>query len=163
MHRVLVTEKISQEGLDHLRQSGYQVDEKLGLSADELMGEVVGAHAIIIRSATTITEQIISEAKDLIVIGRAGIGLDNVNVESATEQGVMVVNAPKSNILSAAEHTLALLLSQARNIPPANEALKNGRWERSKWTGVELADKTLGIVGLEGLVSWWRSEPCLSE
>jgi D-3-phosphoglycerate dehydrogenase len=148
MHRVLVTEKISQEGLDHLRQSGYQVDEKLDLSADELIGEVVGAHAIIIRSATTITEQIISEAKDLIVIGRAGIGLDNVNVESATEQGVMVVNAPKSNILSAAEHTLALLLSQARNIPPANEALKNGRWERSKWTGVELADKTLGIVGL---------------
>ena len=112
------------------------------------MKEIVGAHAVIIRSATTITDEIMSKGENLVVIGRAGIGLDNVDVESATKRGIMVVNAPKSNILSAAEHTLALLLSQARNIPPANEALKNGRWERSKWTGVELADKTLGIIGL---------------
>jgi len=81
-------------------------------------------------------------------LGRAGIGLDNVDVNAATEQGVMVVNAPKSNILSAAEHTIALILAQARNIPQANSALKSGRWERNEWTGVELADKTLGIIGL---------------
>ena len=148
MQRVLVTEKISSEGLDHLRNSGYHVDEKLDLSPKELLDEIVDAHAIIIRSATTVTDEVISKGKDLVVIGRAGIGLDNVDVESATQHGIMVVNAPKSNILSAAEHTLALLLSQARNIPPANEALKDGRWERSQWTGVELADKTLGIIGL---------------
>ena len=148
MQRVLVTEKISSEGLDHLRNSGYHVNEKLNLSPKELLDEIVGAHAIIIRSATAVTDEVISKGKDLVVIGRAGIGLDNVDVESATQHGIMVVNAPKSNILSAAEHTLALLLSQARNIPPANEALKDGRWERSQWTGVELADKTLGIIGL---------------
>ena len=101
------------------------VDEKLGLSQENLMEEIAGAHAVIIRSATTITDEIMSKGEDLVVIGRAGIGLDNVDVESATKRGIMVVNAPKSNILSAAEHTLALLLSQARNIPPANEALKN--------------------------------------
>ncbi len=82
------------------------------------------------------------------VVGRAGIGLDNVDVEAATAQGVMVVNAPQSNVLSAAEHTMALLLAQARNVPQAHAALKEGRWERSKWEGVELADKTLGIIGL---------------
>ena len=82
------------------------------------------------------------------VVGRAGIGLDNVDVEAATRRGVMVVNAPQSNIVSAAEHTMALLLAQARNVPQAHAALVAGRWERSRWEGVELADKTLGIVGL---------------
>src|SRR6187455_2332572 len=82
------------------------------------------------------------------VVGRAGIGLDNVDVEAATRRGVMVVNAPQSNILSTAEHTIAMLLAVARNVPQAHQALTAGRWERSKWEGVELADKTLGIVGL---------------
>ncbi|HJM98863.1 MAG TPA: hydroxyacid dehydrogenase, partial [Acidimicrobiales bacterium] len=148
MFRVLVTEKISQSGLSHLEKSGYEVDVQLGLDETQLLDAIQGAHAIIIRSATKITKEVIAQGKDLVVIGRAGIGLDNVDVAAATEQGIMVVNAPKSNILSAAEHTMALLLAQARNIPPANEALRNGRWERNKWTGVELADKTLGIIGL---------------
>ena len=87
-------------------------------------------------------------ATDLVVVGRAGIGLDNVDVEAATARGVMVVNAPQSNIVSAAEHTMALLLAQARNVPQAHAALVAGRWERNQWEGVELADKTLGIVGL---------------
>ena len=91
---------------------GYEVDEKLDLSPEKLMEEIAGAHAVIIRSATTITDEIMSKGENLVVIGRAGIGLDNVDVESATKRGIMVVNAPKSNILSAAEHTLALLLSQ---------------------------------------------------
>ena len=146
MFRVLVTERIAQSGIELLENSGYEVDIQLDLSEAELMKEIETAHAVIVRSATTITKEIISKGKDLLVVGRAGIGLDNVDVEAATDQGVMVVNAPKSNILSAAEHTMALLLSQARNIPPADEALRNGRWERSKWTGVELADKTLGII-----------------
>ena len=85
---------------------------------------------------------------DLVVVGRAGIGLDNVDVEAATRRGVMVVNAPQSNVLSAAEHTIALLLAQARNIPQADRDLQAGEWNRSRWEGVELHDKTLGIVGL---------------
>jgi D-3-phosphoglycerate dehydrogenase / 2-oxoglutarate reductase len=108
----------------------------------------VGAHALIIRSATQVTAELLAAADELMVVGRAGIGLDNVDVVAATARGVMVVNAPQSNIISAAEHTMALLLAQARNVPQAHAALVDGRWERSKWEGVELADKTLGIVGL---------------
>ena len=106
------------------------------------------AHALIIRSATTVTAEVVAAGSDLVVVGRAGIGLDNVDTDAATKAGVMVVNAPQSNILSAAEHTMALLLAQARNVPQAHAALVDGRWERSKWQGVELADKTLGVVGL---------------
>ena len=111
------------------------------------MATVPGAHALIIRSATTVTREVLAAGTDLVVVGRAGIGLDNVDTDAATERGVMVVNAPQSNTLSTAEHTMAMLLAQARNIPAASSALKAGRWERSKWTGVELADKTLGIIG----------------
>jgi len=148
MARVLITEKIADAGIERLREAGHDVDVKLNLSEDALLAEVRDANAVIIRSATTITKEVIKNGEKLLVIGRAGIGLDNVDVNAATEQGVMVVNAPKSNILSAAEHTIALILAQARNIPQANSALKSGRWERNEWTGVELADKTLGIIGL---------------
>ncbi len=148
MARILVTEKIAEPGLERLRAQGHDVDVRLGASAEELLDLVVGADALIIRSATKVTSEVLSAGEDLVVVGRAGIGLDNVDVEAATERGVMVANAPQSNTLSAAEHTMALLLSQARNVPQAHSALKNGRWERSEWTGVELSDKTLGIVGL---------------
>lgn len=148
MARVLVTEKIAEGGLDALRAAGHEVDVQLGLSPDELVGAIAGAHALIIRSATTVTPEVLDAGTDLVVVGRAGIGLDNVDVAHATTRGVMVVNAPQSNILSAAEQTMALLLAQARNIPQAHAALVAGRWERSKWEGVELADKTLAIVGL---------------
>ena len=148
MSRVLVTEEIAESGLAELRRAGHEVDVRLGLSPDELLDAVAGAHALIIRSATKVTSATLDAAKDLIVVGRAGIGLDNVDVERATELGVMVVNAPQSNILSAAEQTMALLLAQARNVPQAHAALKGGKWERSKWEGVELHGKTLGIVGL---------------
>ena len=94
------------------------------------------------------TAEVLEAGTDLVVVGRAGIGLDNVDVAAATRRGVMVANAPQSNVLSAAEHTMALLLAQARNVPQAHAALKEGRWERSRWEGVELADKMLGIVGL---------------
>jgi D-3-phosphoglycerate dehydrogenase len=122
------------------------VDVQLDLSL--LNEKVIGAHALIIRSATQVTAELLELATDLLVVGRAGIGLDNVDVDAATRRGVMVVNAPQSNIVSAAEHTMALLLAQARNVPQADAALKAGRWERSRWEGVELLDKTLGIVGL---------------
>ena len=146
--RVLVTEKIADGGLQRLRDAGHEVDIRTGLSAEELLEVVPGAHALIIRSATKVTKEVLAAGSDLVVVGRAGIGLDNVDTEAATEQGVMVVNAPQSNTLSAAEHTMALLLAQARNVPQAHAALKAGRWARSQWTGVELSDKTLGIIGL---------------
>jgi len=148
MSRVLVTEEIAEGGLARLRAAGHDVDVRLGLSPDELLRAVRGAHALIIRSATKVTAEVLDAATDLVVVGRAGIGLDNVDVEHATKRGVMVVNAPQSNILSAAEHTIALLLAQARNIPQAHAALTAGRWERSRWEGVELADKVLGVIGL---------------
>ena len=148
MARVLVTEEIASPGLDRLRAAGHTVDVALGLSAPELLKAVVGASALVIRSATQVTAAVLEAGTDLVVVGRAGIGLDNVDVATATRRGVMVVNAPQSNILSAAEHTVALLLAQARNIPQAHRALVEGRWERSKWEGVELYGKVLGVVGL---------------
>ncbi|WP_208026953.1 phosphoglycerate dehydrogenase [Rhabdothermincola sediminis] len=148
MARILVTETIAEGGLERLRAAGHEVDVRSPSSAEELLELVRGAQALIIRSATQVTAEVLEAGSELVVVGRAGIGLDNVDVAAATERGVMVVNAPQSNVLSAAEHTMALLLAQARNIPQANAALKEGRWERSRWTGVELSDKTLGIVGL---------------
>jgi D-3-phosphoglycerate dehydrogenase len=148
MARILVTEQIADAGLDRLRSAGHEVDVRLGLSHDELIAALPGASALIIRSATQVDDAALAAAPELMVVGRAGIGLDNVDVGSATRRGVMVVNAPQSNIVSAAEHTMALLLAQARNVPQAHAALVDGRWERSRWEGVELAEKTLGIVGL---------------
>ena len=148
MARVLVTEQIAESGLSELRAAGHDVDVRTGLTPDELVEAVRGAAALIIRSATQVTADVLEAGDDLVVVGRAGIGLDNVDVAGATERGVMVVNAPQSNILSAAEQAMALLLAQARNLPQANESLKAGKWERSKLEGVELYAKTLGVVGL---------------
>jgi D-3-phosphoglycerate dehydrogenase len=148
MARVLVTEEIAEPGLALLRSAGHEVVVSVGLSAEELLTAVAEAAALIIRSATQVTASVLESAPELVVVGRAGIGLDNVDVEAATRRGVMVVNAPQSNVLSAAEHTMALLLAQARNIPQAHSALVAGRWERSRWEGVELHGKVLGVVGL---------------
>jgi D-3-phosphoglycerate dehydrogenase len=146
--RVLVTEQLAARGLDALRGAGFDVDERLGLSPSELLEAVPGAAALVIRSATQVDEPVLEAGRDLVVVGRAGIGLDNVDVDAATRRGVMVVNAPQSNVLSAAEHTIALLLAQARHIPQADADLRAGSWNRSRWEGVELNGKTLGIVGL---------------
>ena len=148
MARILVTEEIAESGLDRLRLAGHDVDVQLAPSAEQLKELIKSADALIIRSATQVDAALLAAADRLVVVGRAGIGLDNVDVDAATQRGVMVVNAPESNILSAAEHTMALLLAQARNVAPAHAALLAGRWERSKWEGVELADKTLGVIGL---------------
>ncbi len=148
MARILVTEEIADGGLERLRQAGHTVDIQLDLSHEQLLSVVKGAHALIIRSATDVNAEVLEAGTDLVVVGRAGVGLDNVDVDTATRRGVMVCNAPESNIVSAAEQTMALLLAVARNVPQAHAALVQGRWERSKWEGVELLDKTLGIVGL---------------
>lgn len=148
MARVLVTEELAERGLERLRAAGHDVDVRLGLSPGELRTAITGAAALVVRSATQVDDALLAAGEDLIVVGRAGVGLDNVDVESATRRGVMVANAPQSNVVSAAEHTMAMLLSVARNVPQAHAALVEGRWERSKWEGVELLDKTLAIVGL---------------
>ena len=148
MARILVTEKLAERGLDLLREAGHDVDVRLDLTPEQLPAAVAGAAALVIRSATQVTADVLAAGTDLVVVGRAGIGLDNVDVQAATRRGVMVVNAPQSNILSAAEHTVALLLAQARNVPQSHAALKAGKWERSKWEGVELHGKTLGVIGL---------------
>ena len=145
--KVLVTERLSVAGTERLREH-LEVDERLGMSAEELLGAIPEYDALVVRSATQVTAEVFEAAQNLKVVGRAGIGLDNVDVEAATKHGVLVVNAPQSNVLSAAEHTMALLLSQARNVPQAHAALSGGSWEREKWQGVELHGKTLGIVGL---------------
>ncbi|MCO5331697.1 MAG: phosphoglycerate dehydrogenase, partial [Ilumatobacteraceae bacterium] len=124
MARILVTEEIAEGGLDRLRAAGHEVQVELDLS--KLAQALQGAHALIIRSATQVTAEVLEGADSLMVVGRAGIGLDNVDVEAATKRGVMVVNAPQSNIVSAAEHTMALILSQARNVPQAHAALVAG-------------------------------------
>jgi D-3-phosphoglycerate dehydrogenase len=146
--RVLVSEKLAERGLELLRAAGHEVDVRLDMQPEELPGAIAGANALIVRSATNVTDEVLAAGSELVVVGRAGIGLDNVDVEAATRRGVMVVNAPQSNILSAAEHAMALLLSQARNIPQAYTDLVAGTWARAKWEGVELHGKTLGVVGL---------------
>jgi D-3-phosphoglycerate dehydrogenase len=146
--RVLVSEKLAERGLELLRAAGHEVDVRLDMTPDQLIEAIERADALIVRSATDVTDGVLAAASDLVVVGRAGIGLDNVDVEAATRRGVMVVNAPQSNILSAAEHAMALLLSQARNVPQAHADLVAGKWARAKWEGVELHGKTLGVVGL---------------
>jgi len=146
--RILVTEKIADGGLDALRAAGHDVDEQLGLSPEALLDAIGGAQALIVRSSTQVTADVLAAGTDLVIVGRAGLGVDNIDVEAATARGVMVANAPGTNSLSTAEHAMALLLSQARNIPQANAALKDGRWEKSRWEGTELNGKTLGVLGL---------------
>ena len=145
--RVLVTEKLSEAGLELLRKD-FQVDVRPELAKEGLAGEIGPYDALVIRSATEVDAAVLEAGENLKVVARAGIGLDNVDVEAATRRGVMVVNAPQSNVVSAAEQTMALLLAQARNVPQAHAALKAGAWERSRWEGVELAGKTIGLVGL---------------
>ena len=145
-YRVLVAEQIADSGVDLLRER-FAVDVGTGWSPDELAERIAGYDGILIRSATRMTAEVISRADRLKVIGRAGIGVDNVDVEAATKRGIIVANAPQSNIIAAAEHTLALMLALARNIPQAHASLTEHRWERSRFGGVEVYEKTLGVLG----------------
>ncbi|HEV2819904.1 MAG TPA: phosphoglycerate dehydrogenase [Solirubrobacteraceae bacterium] len=146
MTRVLVKEAIGDSGVALLRQ---HFDVELGVDwADGELEERIGDyHGILIRSATRLTADLIERAHSLRAIGRAGVGIDNVDVPAATRRGIIVVNAPQSNVVTAAEHTLALLLALARNVPQAHASLIAGRWDRSRYSGIELMDKTLGIMG----------------
>jgi D-3-phosphoglycerate dehydrogenase len=144
---VLIAEELSPAGIAQL-ESGFELRYADGSDRSQLLPALAGADAVIIRSATTIDAEALEHAPRLRVIARAGVGLDNVDVEAATRAGVMVVNAPTSNIVSAAEHAVALLLAAARNVPQAMASLRGGQWKRSAFTGVELQDKVVGILGL---------------
>ncbi len=146
--KILVKEKIAQAGIDKLKAAGFKVDVKTDMTADELLEEIGKYDALVIRSATKVTEKVIERADNLKVIGRAGIGVDNVDLEAATKRGIIVANAPQSNIVSAAEHAIALMMACARNIAQADASVKAGKWERGKFQGVEVYEKTLGIIGL---------------
>ena len=145
--KVLVTDSISEEGIAILRDCA-QVDMKVGLKAEEIIAIIGDYEALMVRSQTRVTAEIIETGKKLQVIARAGVGIDNVDVEAATRCGVVVVNAPTGNTVSAAEHAVALMMALARNIPQASASLKAGAWKRSEFMGTELRGKTLGIIGL---------------
>jgi len=145
--KVLVTDQISEEGIDVLRNKA-QVDFKVGLKPEEIVAIIGDYEALMVRSQTRVTAEIIEAGKKLQVIARAGVGIDNVDIEAATRCGVVVVNAPTGNTVSAAEHTVALILASARNIPQANAVLRTGVWRRNDFMGTELRGKTLGIIGL---------------
>jgi D-3-phosphoglycerate dehydrogenase / 2-oxoglutarate reductase len=147
MHKVLVSDPIDQAGLLLLEQVA-RVDVRTDLSPEELIQVIPDYDALMIRSGTRVTKEVIEAGAKLQIIGRAGVGVDNVDVPAATRKGIVVVNSPEGNTIAAAEHTLALLMAISRHIPDANQSVKAGKWERKKFTGVELYKKTLGIVGL---------------
>ncbi len=154
MHKVLVLDNVAKEGVEVLKSSGiFQVDVKPSMSPDELK-KIIGEYdGVIVRSATKLTRDVLESAGKLKAIGRAGIGLDNIDVGFATLKGIVVMNTPQENALAAAEHTMAMMLSAARNIPQANASMKEGKWEKKKFTGVQLYGKTLGIIGLGNIGS----------
>lgn len=146
--KVLVSDSLSDVGIQIMRDAGLDVDVNTGLSEDELI-KIIGAYdALIIRSATTVTPRLLAAATRLKLVGRAGVGVDNVNLDAATHKGVIVMNTPLGNITSAAEHAVALLMAVARNVSAADASVKAGKWEKKKFTGVELNGKTLGVIGM---------------
>src|SRR5947209_11957441 len=145
--RVLVAEKIGESGINLLREH-FDVEVGAGWSREELAQRIGEYDGILIRSATKLDAELLSRATRLRAVGRAGVGVDNVDVAAATKRGIVVANAPQSNVVTAAEHTMALLLALARNVPQAHASLTAGKWERSQFSGVELYEKTLGILGV---------------
>jgi len=145
--KVLVPEKLADPGIELLKRD-FEVDVLLDLGPEELLNKIGEYDGLIIRSATRVTEEVIERAGNLKAIGRAGIGVDNIDIEAATKRGVIVANAPESNTVAAAEHTLGLMLAAARRIPAADSSLRGGEWKRSAFKGVEVSEKTLGLVGL---------------
>jgi D-3-phosphoglycerate dehydrogenase len=145
--KVLVAEKIGASGVGLLEDAGFEVEVKTDWQDGELAQRIGEYDGILIRSATKLTADLLERAGRLRAVGRAGVGIDNVDVEAATRRGVVVANAPQSNVITAAEHTMALLLALARNVPQAHASLSSGAWERSRFSGVELYEKTLGILG----------------
>ena len=146
--KILVADDVSESGLEPLRAAGFAVEKRTGLKGADLLEAVRDCDGLVVRSETKVTPALMDAATRLRVIGRAGVGVDNIDVQAATARGLVVMNAPDGNTITTAEHTIALLVSLARRVPQANDSLREGRWERKRFIGVELQGKTLGIVGL---------------
>src|SRR5689334_14055261 len=149
--RILVADKLAEEGLDYLKQSGFAFDTKIGLKEEELAAAVGSYDALVVRSGAKVTAKVLERPGNLKAIARAGVGVDNIDLEAATARGILVMNTAEASTLSTAEHALALMMSLARKIPQAHQALRSGQldWKkRSQYQGTQLAGKTLGVVGL---------------
>lgn len=145
---VLAADGVSPRGIEILREAGFTVDVKDKLTAEELLATISGYDALIVRSASKVTKEVLDAGKKLKIIGRAGVGVDNIDIDAATACGVIVINSPGGNTIAATEHTMGMMLAMARHIPIANETTQKGEWNRKKYVGVELRGKTLGVVGL---------------
>src|SRR5919202_4564887 len=146
--KIFVADDVSENGLEPLRSAGFTVEKRTGLAAEELLEAVRDCEGLVVRSETKVTPALMDAARSLRVVGRAGVGVDNIAVAEATARGIIVMNAPDGNTITTAEHTIALLVALARRVPQANSSLREGRWERKRFIGVELQGKTLGVVGL---------------
>ncbi|MBX0295948.1 phosphoglycerate dehydrogenase [Haloarcula nitratireducens] len=145
--KVLVTDPIADAGLDRLREAGHEVETAYDVEGDALLDAVSDANALIVRSGTEVTEEVLSAAPELVIVGRAGIGVDNIDIDAATDHGVIVANAPEGNVRAAAEHTVAMAFATARSIPQAHDRMKDGEWAKGEFLGTEVNNKTLGVVG----------------
>ena len=146
--KVLVTDPIAEAGLDRLRAEGYTVETAYDIDDSALVEAIADAHALIVRSGTEVTREVFEAAEELVIVGRAGIGVDNIDIEAATDHGVIVANAPEGNVRAAAEHTVAMTFAVARSIPQAHGRLKTGEWAKGAYLGTEVNNKTLAIIGL---------------
>src|SRR6056297_1734522 len=146
--KVLVTDPIADAGLTRLREAGHDVETAYDVEGDALLDAVADANALIVRSGTEVTEEVLAAAPELVIVGRAGIGVDNIDIDAATDHGVIVANAPDPNVRATAEHTVGMIFAAARSIPQAHARLQDGEWAKSEYLGTELNGKTLGVVGL---------------
>lgn len=146
--KIFVADEVSDTGLQPLRDAGFVVEKRVGLNPEDLRAALSDCAGLVVRSETKVTADLMDSATTLRVIGRAGVGVDNIDVPAATERGIVVMNAPDGNTITTAEHTIALLIALARRVPQANSSLKSGHWDRKSFIGVELQGKTLGVVGL---------------
>ncbi len=148
--KILIADRVAQEGIDllHTQLPEAQIDERPGLKPDQLKAIIGEYSALVVRSETRVTSEILAEATQMKIVGRAGVGVDNIDTDAATQHGVIVVNSPTGNIVAAAEHSVAMLMALARHIPEANASMKAGKWEKSRFLGVEVRNKVLGIIGL---------------
>ena len=148
MYRILITDAVDKKCKTILESAGFEVTFEAGMPPEKIKSIISGYNALVVRSETQVTGELISHMENMIVIGRAGTGVDNIDVDSATRKGIIVMNTPGGNTISTAEHTMALMLGMCRNISSANQSMKEGKWERKKFKGTELAGKTLGVIGL---------------
>ena len=173
--KIIVTERIAEEGIQYLKDKGYEVDVRYGISPDELLGIIEDYDAIIVRSVTKVNAELIEKAENMKVVGRAGNGIDNIDVETCTRKGIIVVNTPESNIMAAAELAVGHAFCLFRNIPQANAASRRGEFRRNMFIGNELQDKTAGIIGLGRIgtivarklkgvgMRWWLHGPYITD